>query len=93
MAPQLTSYSSLIAFSTANKECCSSCAMLLWTCSAPPTAYRAHTVACPVLSAAALLCCVVLCLQARFPERQYRMVVSMSLGAPGPLTIEQLFFR
>lgn len=34
-----------------------------------------------------------LLLQARFPERQYRMVVSMSLGAPGPLTIEQLFFR
>jgi len=31
--------------------------------------------------------------QARYPERQYRMVVSMSLGAPGPLTIEQLFFR
>jgi hypothetical protein len=34
-----------------------------------------------------------LAMQARFPERQYRMVVSMSLGAPGPLTIEQLFFR
>jgi hypothetical protein len=31
--------------------------------------------------------------QARFPEWQYRMVVQMSLGAPGPLTIEQVFFR
>jgi hypothetical protein len=42
---------------------------------------------CLLLAAAAAV------LQARFPERQYRMVVSMSLGAPGPLTIEQLFFR
>lgn len=40
-----------------------------------------------------LCCCTAALLQARFPERQYRMVVSMSLGAPGPLTIEQLFFR
>ncbi|KAF6250501.1 peptidase S8/S53 domain-containing protein [Scenedesmus sp. NREL 46B-D3] len=32
-------------------------------------------------------------LQVAYPEKQYRMVVSMSLGAPGPLTIERMYFR
>eukprot|EP00882_Tetradesmus_deserticola_P010779 GHRQ01011383.1.p1 GENE.GHRQ01011383.1~~GHRQ01011383.1.p1 ORF type:complete len:651 (+),score=170.77 GHRQ01011383.1:503-2455(+) len=32
-------------------------------------------------------------LQVAHPEKQYRMVVSMSLGAPGPLTIERMYFR
>jgi hypothetical protein len=31
--------------------------------------------------------------QVAHPEKQYRMVVSMSLGAPGPLTIERMYFR
>jgi subtilisin family serine protease len=32
-------------------------------------------------------------LQATVPARKYRMVVNLSLGATGPLTIEQLYFR
>ena len=32
-------------------------------------------------------------LQATMPSRKYRMVVNLSLGATGPLTIEQLYFR
>jgi hypothetical protein len=36
---------------------------------------------------------LLLLLQVAHPEKQYRMVVSMSLGAPGPLTIERMYFR
>lgn len=32
-------------------------------------------------------------LQAIYPTKKYRMVVNLSLGATGPLTIEQLYFR
>jgi hypothetical protein len=32
-------------------------------------------------------------LQASQPDKKWRMVVSMSVGAPGPLTIEKLFFQ
>ena len=32
-------------------------------------------------------------LQAREPQKKWRMVVNLSVGAPGPLTIEQLYFR
>jgi len=32
-------------------------------------------------------------LRASEPSKQWRMVVSMSVGAPGPLTIEKLFFE
>lgn len=32
-------------------------------------------------------------LQATKPKLNYRMVMSMSLGAPGPLTVERVFFR
>ncbi|KIY92817.1 cold-active alkaline serine protease [Monoraphidium neglectum] len=32
-------------------------------------------------------------LQATNPTKKFRMVINMSLGAPGPLTIEKLFFK
>lgn len=32
-------------------------------------------------------------LQASEPGKKWRMVISMSVGAPGPLTIEKLFFE
>lgn len=31
-------------------------------------------------------------LQAVQPAKKWRMVINMSLGAPGPLTIEKLYF-
>lgn len=32
-------------------------------------------------------------LQASEPGKRWRMVVTMSVGAPGPLTIEKMFFK
>lgn len=32
-------------------------------------------------------------LQASQPDKKWRMVINMSVGAPGPLTIEKLFFQ
>jgi hypothetical protein len=34
-----------------------------------------------------------LLLQRDFPAKQYRMVVSMSFGAAGPLSIERMYFK
>jgi hypothetical protein len=40
-----------------------------------------------------LLLPLLLLLQRDNPEKQYRMVVSMSFGAAGPLSIERMYFK
>lgn len=48
---------------------------------------------CMHVNSSVMSCICMYGMQSAHPTKQYRMVVSMSLGAPGPLTIERMYFR